>query len=136
MFIQEPDKETQPVTILHVEDNRAVADAVKEMLEMEGWQVETCEEGATALKMLASEKHYDVLLFDISLPGLNGLELIRQTRRFSHRQQTPIIVLSASDYEIEARRAGANAFLSKPNDVLAIAETIARVLARKPRRID
>ena len=135
MFLHDADKETRPIKILHVEDNQAVADAVKEMLETEGWKVETFAEGTDALRMLASEEHYDVLLFDISLPGLNGIDLIGQTRRLSHRQQTPIIVLSASDYEVEARRAGANAFLSKPNDVLAIAETIARLLARKPRHI-
>jgi CheY-like chemotaxis protein len=134
MFIHGAGEETSPVTILHVEDNEAVADSVKEILEMEGWKVDTFAEGTAALRMLASEKHYDILLFDISLPGLNGVELIRQTRMLAHRQQTPIIMLSVSDYETEARRAGANAFLSKPNDVLAIAETIARLLARRPRR--
>ena len=130
MFIHEADKETQSVRILHAEDNRMVADAVKEALEMEGWSVEMCREAATALKMLQSEAHYDVVIFNNKLPGMNGVELIRQTRKIAHRQHTSIIMLSASDIEKEARRAGANAFLRKPEGINSIAETCARLLAR------
>ena len=56
-----------------------------------------------------------------------------ETRRLIHRQQTPIIMFSASDIEKEARQAGANAFLRKPEDLNTMAETIAQLLARKPR---
>jgi len=126
----------QPLSILHVEDNKLVADAVKATLEMEGWTVESFSEGTAALKMIVSDEHYDVLIFDNELPDTNGLELIRQTRRQIHRQQTPIIMFSASNVETEARRAGANAFLHKPEDMHAIAETVARLLARKPKHIN
>jgi two-component system chemotaxis response regulator CheY len=74
------------------------------------------------------------MIFDNELPGVNGIELIRQTRQLPHRQQVPIIMLSAGDVEREAKRVGANAFLRKPEDMAAIAETIARLLARKPRQ--
>jgi CheY-like chemotaxis protein len=119
---------------LHVEDNNIVANAVKEMLEMEGWTVESFREGTTALQMISSKMHFDVLIFDNELPDTNGIELIRQTRQLPHRQQTPIIMFSASDIEREARLAGANAFLRKPEDVNAIAETIAQLLARNPNK--
>jgi CheY-like chemotaxis protein len=79
------------------------------------------------------DEYYEVLIFDNDLPDTNGLELIRQTRRLLHRQQIPIIIFSASDIEREARRAGANVFLRKPEDLHAVAETIARLLARKPK---
>jgi CheY-like chemotaxis protein len=134
MFIDEEVKETQPISILHVEDNKLVADAVKETLEMEGWTVETFREGIAALEALRSETHYDVLIFDNKLPDMNGVELIRQTRKIPGRQQTPIIMLTASDREMEAGRAGVNAFLRKPEDITAIAETIARLLARQTKR--
>jgi CheY-like chemotaxis protein len=127
-------KGTQPITILHVEDNKLVANAVKETLEVEGWTVESFREGTAALEMISSNQHYDVLIFDNGLPDTNGIELIRQTRQLLHRQQTPIIMFSASDIEREARRVGANAFLRKPEDTSAIAETVARLLARKPKR--
>lgn len=127
------DTETRTPLILHVEDNDLVANAVKDSLQMEGWTVESLREGTTALKMIAGDEHYDVLIFDNELPDTNGVELIRQTRRLLHRQQTPIIMFSASDVEREARRAGANAFLKKPEDVHAIAQTVAELLARKPK---
>jgi len=65
---------------------------------------------------------------------MNGIELIRQTRALAHRQQTPIIMLSGDDVEMEARRAGANAILRKPDDVALIAETAAHLLACKARQ--
>lgn len=48
--------------------------------------------------------------------------------------QVPIIVLSAADVERDARRAGASAFLRKPDDVPLLAETVARLLSRKPKQ--
>lgn len=122
--------QTQPITILHAEDNNLVAGAVKDTLEVEGWTVETVIDGASALRAIQSEADYDVLIFDNELPGIEGLELIRQARRNSRRQQAPIIMLSASDIEKEAKRAGANVFLRKPEEITAITETIAWLLAR------
>jgi CheY-like chemotaxis protein len=134
IFIRDTDIFAKPVTILRVEDHKVVAGAVKETLEMEGWRVETCRDGTSALKLLESSTRYDVMIVGSKLPGVVGVELIRRTRRLSHRQQIPLIMFSSSDIEGEARGAGANAFLRKPNDMSAIAETIARLLARKPRK--
>ena len=131
IFVSDSDAETRPLSILHVEDNKLIADAVKDTLEMEGWTVESFREGTAALQMISGDEHYDVLIFDNGLPDTDGIELIRQTRLLPHRQQTPIIMFSASEVEKEARRAGANAFLRKPVDANVIAETVARLLARK-----
>jgi two-component system chemotaxis response regulator CheY len=116
------------VTILHVEDNEIVAGTVRDMLEMEGWTVDSCREGIQALKKIDSSAHYDVLLFDNELPDMTGIEIIRYARELLHRRRTPIVMLSAHFWEKEARQAGANAFLRKPDDVLVLAETIARLL--------
>ncbi|HVF51219.1 MAG TPA: response regulator, partial [Pyrinomonadaceae bacterium] len=125
---QADEKASHPVTILHVEDNQIVASAVKETLELEGWRVESCAEGTTALKRIASNTHYDLLLLDKELPGINGLELARTARKLSHRRRTPIIMFSARDCETEAWSAGVDAFLRKPQDTLAVVETITRLL--------
>jgi DNA-binding response OmpR family regulator len=132
--VKDAGKASRHLNILHVEDNRTIADTVKEMLEREGWTVEACAGSASAQEKLSGETHYDVLIFDNKLPGVEGIELIRQTRQLSHRQQVPIIMLSASDIEMEARQAGANAFLKKPEEITVIAETIARLLAGKPKQ--
>jgi CheY-like chemotaxis protein len=122
------DKGAQPVTILNVEDNRLVADLLKEALEAEGWKVESRADGYAAMTSLVGEEHYDLLLLDYDLPGVNGVELLRLVRKLPHRRRTPAIIISASDCEAEAWRAGANAFLRKPEDVSSVAETVARLL--------
>jgi CheY-like chemotaxis protein/tetratricopeptide (TPR) repeat protein len=126
--------ETRAVCVLHVEDDRLVAEAVNITLEGEGWSVETCASGAAALEKLESGERYDVLIFDNKLPDTTGIELIGQTRALAHRQHTPIIMLSGDEVEMDARRAGANWFLRKPGDVGSIPETVARLLARKKGR--
>ena len=116
------------LTILFVEDHKIVADAVKDTLELEGWRVVMCTDGAVALRRLAGEATYGLLIFDNHLPHVNGLELVRHARRLSHRERTPIIMLSASEGAVEAREAGADAFLRKPQDVGLLVETVRRLL--------
>ncbi len=122
------------VRILHVEDSQLVADAIRNTLEMEGWHVEICDNGLTALKKLSGDAPYDLLLLDNELPGLSGLDLTQMARKLPHRRRLPIIMLSATDCETEAWRAGVDAFLRKPQDVLSIAETVARLTSPKSRQ--
>jgi CheY-like chemotaxis protein len=122
------DKEARAVTILFVEDNRIVADAIRDTLELEGWRVEACFDGASALKKVEGEEHYDLILLDEELPGASGLELTNLARSLPHRQATPIIIFSATNRETAARDAGADAFLRKPQDILALVPTINRLL--------
>jgi CheY-like chemotaxis protein len=126
--------ETRPVVVLHVEDDRLVANTVNMTLHDEGWSVEACASGAAALEKLESGERFDVLIFDNRLPDTTGIELIKHARTLAHRQQTPIIMLSGDEVEMEAKRAGANAFLRKPDDMASIPETVARLLARKARQ--
>ena len=120
--------EIRTVKILHVEDNEIIAGMVKETLENQGWQVETCADGNAALEKISGEDDYDLLLVDYDLPGVNGLELISHARELDHRCDTPMVVLSASPVEAAAREAGADVFLRKPQDVTALVETINRLL--------
>jgi two-component system OmpR family response regulator len=114
--------------ILLVEDCQIVADAVRETLEDEGWQVEMCADGFVAWLLIRSGAHYDLLLLDNELPNVNGLELARRARGLAHRKQTPIIMISASECVRDARLAGANEFLRKPQDIGKVVETVARLL--------
>lgn len=112
------------LTILYVEDHKLLLSHVTEMLASQGWLVETCQDGTSALEKLAGAALYDVLIFDNSLPGLSGLELIRHARTLTHRRRTPIILFSASESARAALRAGADVFLRKPEDVSTIIRTI------------
>lgn len=121
-------KKTCRATILLVEDNEMVAGAVRETLEVKGWTVETCSDGTAALEKIASESHYDLLLLDYDLPGVNGIELVHRARELAHRSRTPIIMLSATPVEAAALKAGADEFLQKPQGVSSLVETITRLL--------
>jgi two-component system, chemotaxis family, chemotaxis protein CheY len=115
--------------ILFVEDHQVVAQAVRETLELEGWRVSLCGNGAVAMLRLASEIRYHLLLCDYQLPNVNGLELVRYARTLPHRRETPIIMFSASECSSEARLAGVNEFLRKPQDVGKVVETVKRLLS-------
>lgn len=117
------------MTILFVEDNQLVQNVVRDTLELEGWQVDVCGDGVTALRKIESSAHYDLILTDNDLPGISGLELIECARKLTHRQGTPVIMLSASQQQAEASLAGANEFLRKPEDINLIVETIKRLFA-------
>lgn len=125
------DRETRPVTILFVEDNMLVADAIRDTLEFEGWHVESCPDGGSALRKVEGDDHFDLILLDDDLPGVSGLELTNRARGLLHRQSTPIIIISASNCQTAARDAGANAFLKKPQDILALVPTITHLLDHK-----
>lgn len=124
--------DTRPILILHAEDNQVVAEMVKENLGAEGWNVQTCADGAVAQSRIASSVRYDLLLLDNDLPVISGIELARYARRLAHRRQTPIVMLSADDHHAaQASRAGVDAFLLKPEGISRLAETVARLLAVK-----
>lgn len=126
---------TRVVRILHAEDDALVAAAVREALRGEGWRVSTYADGPAALGEIEGPEHYDLLIIDKQLPGADGLELVARARELPHRQHVPIIMLSASGGAArEARRAGASAFLRKPEEMPALAETVARLLARTPKQ--
>src|SRR4051794_36733524 len=105
------------LTILYVEDNKLVADAVRDLLEGEGWSAVSCDDGNTAMNKLAGGVAYDLLLFDNDLPGASGLELTRYARSLASYRRTPIIMVSASDCRTAAQRAGVDLFLRKPDDM-------------------
>ena len=125
---EENSSEINCVKILFVEDNQMVAGAVRETLESKGWVVETCSDGTAALETIASDAHYDLLLLDCELPGVNGLELVQRARKLTHRSRTPIIMFSANPVEAAALKAGADEFLPKPQGISALVETITRLI--------
>jgi CheY-like chemotaxis protein len=114
--------------ILLVEDHSVIAQAIKETLEEEGYRVTLCGDGAVAVLRLASAASYSLLLCDNQLPSVSGLELVRYARTLPHRKEIPIIMFSASECSRDARLAGANEFLRKPQDIGKIVETVARLL--------
>jgi two-component system chemotaxis response regulator CheY len=115
-------------TILYVEDDELLRLTVQDTLELEGWRVESCGDGLAALAIIESAERYDLLLLDNELPGASGLELLRHARMLPYRQHTPIVIISATESARDAQRAGADAFLKKPDDINQLVPTITRLL--------
>jgi two-component system copper resistance phosphate regulon response regulator CusR len=113
--------------ILFVEDDRDVAEYVRRELEDEGHVLSVCHDGASGLHA-AETSAFDIVVLDVMLPFMDGLEVTRRLRR--GHVQTPILLLTARDAPEEIVRgldAGADDYLTKPFsfDVL-----LARIRAR------
>lgn len=121
--------ETRTIRILHVEDDQTVAGVIKDTLESEGWQVETCSDGVQALKRITGDAHYDLLLLEYDLPDLNGIELLQEARALAHRRGILVIVLSGAPVKQAVMRAGADAFLRKPEDISLVVEVADQLLS-------
>jgi two-component system KDP operon response regulator KdpE len=116
--------------IILVEDDQQIRRFVSSALEGESFQVFCAETGKQGLIEISTRKP-DVVILDLGLPDIDGLEVIRETRSWSN---IPIIVLSARTQEIEkvaALDAGADDFLSKP---FGTPELLARIRAQLRRR--
>lgn len=109
--------------ILIVEDEEKIARFVALELEHEGYQVEHAANGRTAVD-LALERDYDLILLDVLLPQLNGMEVLRRVRK---HKDVPVIMVTARDAvmdKVAGLDAGADDYLTKP---FAIEELFARI---------
>lgn len=124
------------MNVLLVEDETRVADFVKRGLAAEGWSVEHVTDGERALALFDEGARFDMLVLDLMLPGVSGLDVCRRLR--ARGQRLPILMLSALD-AVEERvgglRSGADDYLPKP---FAFEELIARIeaLARRQRAFE
>lgn len=126
----------QQLSILYAEDYDLVLFTVKQLLELEGWSVDICRDGAAALRKLESQEPFDIIILDTELPEVSGLTLLRSARSLAHRAATPVIVFTAEEHEREAREGGADAYLKKPGGIRDLVETVERLLYGKSRQRD
>jgi DNA-binding response OmpR family regulator len=113
----------QQTRILYAEDYDLVLFTVKQLLELESWQVDICRDGASARKKLEGEESYDLIILDAQLPGESGLSLVKRARQLAHRRRIPIILFTGSLRHDEALAAGADAFLKKPTGLKDLIDT-------------
>jgi len=116
-------------TILLIEANREVSDAIRLMLEAEGFKVIAAPDALTALNHLSVELP-DLILTDIMMPEMSGLEFIHEVRGVTSYDPIPIIAISAYDktYLAAAIGAGADTALHKPEDIDILVVTVKGVL--------
>jgi DNA-binding response OmpR family regulator len=107
--------------ILVVDDEPQIGRVIRSVLVAEGYEVIEAEYGEDALKLIHSEK-YDLILLDINMPGITGIEVCRQVRTNS---DIPIIIMSAGEESrVRALNASANDYLKKPFGVSQIVSCV------------
>ena len=105
---------TKKYSILLVEDEENLQEALKLNLELEGYEVSSCFDGAQALKMVAQE-HFELLILDVMLPELDGITVCETIRL--NNTELPILILSAKNSSADrvlGLKKGADDYLTKP----------------------
>ena len=116
--------------ILIIDDEKAIRNTLKEILEFENYKVDQAEDGPAGLDMLIQQK-YDVVLCDIKMPKMDGLEVLSRAQAMG--TDAAFIMVSAHgsiDTAVDATKKGAYDFLSKPPDLNRLLVTVRNALDR------
>jgi two-component system response regulator MprA len=122
-------------TVLIVDDDDALLDSLKLLLELDGFAVVTAENGVRGLQAFRN-RGPDIVLLDVMMPKLDGIESVRQMRR--ERPDAKIVVMSGDvrvgerDLESTAKELGAAALIRKPFDSAALGRLLREVLGQAP----
>ena len=122
--------------ILIIEDEKLLAESLKTLLELKGFEVEVVYDGEDGAEY-AETGIYDLLIMDVMMPKLNGYQVARQVR--AHRITTPILMLTAKGEvqdRIEGLNAGADYYLTKPFDNQELLACINALLRRQGAQVD
>ena len=122
--------------ILVIDDERAIRNTLKDILEFEGYHVEVAENGKVGLEMALGAK-YDPIYTDIKMPEMDGMELLQAYRRTVQEQggeEAPVVMISGHgtvETAVEALKCGAYDFIVKPLDLNRLLVTTQRALEHK-----
>jgi CheY-like chemotaxis protein len=120
--------------ILIVDDNATNLKLVAYLMKANGYEVDTALEAGAAVNAIGKHRP-DVILMDIQLPGIDGLELTRRLKADPGTRDIVIIAVTAyamKGDQDKALAAGCDDYITKPIDTRALPETIARHLAKRP----
>src|SRR3954469_7095229 len=123
----------ETLSILVVEDDVAVAELIRTVLnDVTGWGA-TIVHDASAAREVFRHVHIEVLVVDVNLPGISGIELLQLLRKDPHWDEPPVLLMSArpeqADIDMAVRDGMVPAFLSKPFDVEALVAEVHRAVA-------
>ncbi|MCM2277685.1 MAG: response regulator [Oligoflexia bacterium] len=121
----------EPTEILVIDDDRDLRDAMSFILEGEGFQVRTAENGRIALELLASY-HPAVILLDMRMPVMDGWQFMEEYKRRLRGEAAKIIVFTAAENAGKrAQEVGVPLYLSKPFDIDDVVKLVKRSLGEK-----
>ena len=117
--------------LLIVEDEIELCDTVAKTLYRAGYEVDTCYDGSEALDYILAE-NYDLIVLDLNLPGMDGMELLKELRK--KNEETKVLILSARSQiadKVEGLDAGANDYMEKPFHLQELEARIRSLTRRK-----
>ena len=115
--------------VLVVDDEKLIVKGIRFNLEQDGMEVDCAYDGEEAVEK-AKEKHYDIILLDLMLPKMDGLEVCQQIREFSN---VPIVMLTAKGEDMDkilGLEYGADDYISKPFNILEVKARIKAIMRR------
>lgn len=120
-------------TILVIDDNPELLDAIRMLLEDDGYNVITCNRGDYAEHIVRKARDIvDVIILDVFLSGIDGRDIAKRLKEYHSTKQIPIIMFSAQpDIEATAWEAGADEFISKPFQIKELLHRIDKFTAEK-----
>ena len=116
--------------ILAVDDQTSIRQLVKYILELDGHDITLAQDGQEALDM-ARDQQFDLVISDVNMPGMTGINMVSKIRRMDEYQGTPILMLTTetSDYKkSKARSSGASGWLSKPFEPARLSKAVSKLL--------
>lgn len=122
--------ESQEKTVLIIEDEEDAAELFAEMMRVSGFRVVKTSSSAPAIAMMTAQKP-DIVLLDIMMPEISGLDVLRQMRRDPALVSIPVVVVSAKSLPTDIRHgmeAGASTYLTKPVGFFDLKEAVERAL--------
>lgn len=117
-------------TVFIIEDEEDAAELFAEMMRISGFRVVKTSRSAPAIAMMTADKP-DLVLLDIMMPEVSGLDILRQMRRDPNLANIPVIVVTAKSMPTDIKNsmeAGASTYLTKPVGFLELREAVERVL--------
>lgn len=114
--------------VLIVDDDRTMVSLLRTLLELDGFAVASAPAGGLVMGMLQSEKP-DVLLMDVHLADVDGLDILRQIRGSADFAEMPVVMSSGMDLEDQCLGAGATAFMLKPYPPEDLAKVLSGAIA-------
>ena len=117
--------------LLIVEDEKQICDTVAKSLYAAGYEVDTCYDGEEAFECILAE-NYDLILLDLNLPGMDGMEILKELRQ--RNEETKVLILSARGQiadKVEGLDAGANDYMEKPFHLQELEARIRSLTRRK-----
>ncbi|MES2963797.1 MAG: response regulator [Bdellovibrionota bacterium] len=123
-------KRETPRTILVIEDDETMRSAIKRIFESEGLVVKTAADG-TQLSSVLDDSPIDLIIMDVGLPWINGLELAKLLKEHDDLKQIPLVFVSGKTSDFDVKRgfeAGADDYIKKPFDIEKIKKTVHTLL--------